>query len=482
MRAPASRISRTASSWRGRSSMITITSPIGVPFSLAISASVSPSGRSRSSRWARSLDVGHLLHVDARARVEHRAALGERDHRERVRQARGAAGRCPRAGRRRCRPRAASRRRSARRCRASAPRPSRPRRSRRCRPSGRCRAAGASRRPPRRRPPPSRRGPIQRERRSRRTRSCARARARGCGPASALREMSLMAPDPMENRQRSGFARDWTTRRRWSTTAQRSGRWRWSSPSRGAGRPRPRPLPADEPAGLGPRPHRGLRGPLAVRPRRRAGAAAARPGGASTTPSRRRAPSAATSPTCAATTRSTTWTRCASARSRCSPRDLSPAGPANASGFVWDLLSSTSTSTTRRCSRRSSSPSRGVRARSRGGAAGAALARPRMDACPVAAGRSRSATPATGFAYDNERPRHARRARPRSRSTARRSPTRAYAEFVDDGGYERPRAVDARRAGHWRARGLASARSTGPPTGGVRRFDRGRAARAGRCR
>ena len=61
MRAPAARISSTASSWRGRSSMITTTSPTAVPFSLAISSSVSPSGRSKSSRCARSFEVAILL-------------------------------------------------------------------------------------------------------------------------------------------------------------------------------------------------------------------------------------------------------------------------------------------------------------------------------------------------------------------------------------------------------------------------------------
>ena len=124
------------SSWRGRSSTTTITSRTSVPLRSATSSIVSPSGRSRSSRSAISLAAGDLLHVHARAGVEHRAALGERDHGQRVGHAvRGQ----PRAlqrvdrdvdlGRRR-------RRRRARRCRASAPRPSRPRRSPRCRPSG----------------------------------------------------------------------------------------------------------------------------------------------------------------------------------------------------------------------------------------------------------------------------------------------------------------------------------------------------------
>ena len=52
MRAPASRISFTCSSWRGRSSMITITSPTSTPFSFAIALTISPSGRSMSSTCA----------------------------------------------------------------------------------------------------------------------------------------------------------------------------------------------------------------------------------------------------------------------------------------------------------------------------------------------------------------------------------------------------------------------------------------------
>jgi hypothetical protein len=57
MRAPASRISFMYSSWRGRSSMITTMSPTATPFSFAISASVSPIGRSGSRRWAMPREV-----------------------------------------------------------------------------------------------------------------------------------------------------------------------------------------------------------------------------------------------------------------------------------------------------------------------------------------------------------------------------------------------------------------------------------------
>ena len=144
------------SSWRGRSSTTTITSRTSVPLRSATRPRVSPSGRSRSSRSARCSAAGHLLHVDARAGVEHRAALGQRDHRERVRAAVGGE------------PRALERvdgdvdlrRRAvadlARRCGASAPRPSPPRRSPRRRPCGRCGARRACRRRPPGRPPPCR--------------------------------------------------------------------------------------------------------------------------------------------------------------------------------------------------------------------------------------------------------------------------------------------------------------------------------------
>ena len=51
-RAPAAWIAASASAWRGRSSITTITSATSIPLRSAISASVSPSGRSRSSRSA----------------------------------------------------------------------------------------------------------------------------------------------------------------------------------------------------------------------------------------------------------------------------------------------------------------------------------------------------------------------------------------------------------------------------------------------
>ena len=129
-----------------------------------------------------------LLHVDGGAGEEHRAALGQRDHRQRVRLAdRGEAGPVDRVdgdvarrGRRRCR--------RPRRCRASAPRPSRPRRSRRRRPSRRCRASAASRR-----------------RRPGRRRSCRRARPTGPRRAPPPRSPGR-APAPGSGRVRSVIA------------------------------------------------------------------------------------------------------------------------------------------------------------------------------------------------------------------------------------------------------------------------------------
>ena len=83
MLAPTSRRASTASSWRGRSSMITVTSlgraalALGDPADHVLERIVEAEqvGRPRAGR--------DLLHVDAGARVEHGAALREGDHRER---------------------------------------------------------------------------------------------------------------------------------------------------------------------------------------------------------------------------------------------------------------------------------------------------------------------------------------------------------------------------------------------------------------
>ena len=72
------------SSWRGRSSMTTITSPI-------VDARRSATSRERLRERAVEVEqvgdvvaAGELLHVDARAGVEHRAALGQRDDGQRA--------------------------------------------------------------------------------------------------------------------------------------------------------------------------------------------------------------------------------------------------------------------------------------------------------------------------------------------------------------------------------------------------------------
>ena len=150
---------------------------------------------------------GHLVHVDARARVEHRAALGRARSRPASSAGRWRTARCPRAGRRRCPPAAASRRRSARRCRASAPRPSRPRRSPRRRPCARCRASAAWRPRRRRRPTPSRRGRSSARRRARRTRWSGPARARGCGRAGRRRRRASRHLDDARGLAALGVAR-----------------------------------------------------------------------------------------------------------------------------------------------------------------------------------------------------------------------------------------------------------------------------------
>ena len=142
-------------------------------------------GRVDVDRAAPARPDGDLLHVDDRAGVEHRAALGQRDHRHRAVAAH--------RGERRAVDRvdgdvdlrAGGRRRSARRCRASARRPSRPRRSRRSpsiatAPSTKRIASTAA----------GRRRSCRRARTSarprwRRPRSRGSVRARGCGPAAA---------------------------------------------------------------------------------------------------------------------------------------------------------------------------------------------------------------------------------------------------------------------------------------------------------
>ena len=168
----------------------------------------------------------------------------------------------------------------------------------------------------------------------------------------------------------------------------------------------------------------------------------------STTPPRRRAPSAATCPTCAATRRSPTWRRCASARSP------DPRRPRRRLHRLrcW---SSTSTSTTRRCCRRSSSPSRAC---TRPSARGPPARRPTGGVDRSRRRRSEIGFDGDGFAYDNERP--APRGRAARRSAIDRAP-------VTNGSLPRRSSRTAatgaascgRRTGwqHPRARGLGAA-------------------------
>ncbi len=187
-------------------------------------------------------------------------------------------------------------------------------------------------------------------------------------------------------------------------------------------RSRPPARPADEPAGLGPRAHRGLRGPVGL-PRGGQRAAAARPGRRlrrrrdaarrsrrASLPAPRRGPGVhgrgarAHARACSATSR------------RSSPR----------------CCSSTSTSTTRRCCRHCSSPSRACTRRG----APAPPAPPRSGALEVEGGTVEIGDAGAGFAYDNERPRHEVELAP---YRIDRAPVTnaAYREFVADDGYRR---------------------------------------------
>ena len=107
---------------------------------------------------------------------------------------------------------------------------------------------------------------------------------------------------------------------------------------RGAAQPR---LLADpQPARLGPRPHRQLRGALAGPASRRPRADATASSGASTTRSRTRARPATSCRSCAATSCAPTWTRSASARSTCSTASSSSDAddPLLRDGFVYELI------------------------------------------------------------------------------------------------------------------------------------------------
>ena len=84
MRAPASRHSRMRSAWRSRSRMTAVTSLTFSPSALATASRFAFDRRVEVDDVGRGRAGGDLLHVDARAGVEHRAALGHRDHRDRA--------------------------------------------------------------------------------------------------------------------------------------------------------------------------------------------------------------------------------------------------------------------------------------------------------------------------------------------------------------------------------------------------------------
>ena len=247
-------------------------------------------------------------------------------------------------------------------------------------------------------------------------------------------------------------------------TAQHNAPWRGRVAARGGARaharagrarvrrrPRPPARPADEPAGLGPRPHRRVRGPLGL-PRGRAASCCGPTSPRSTTPTRRRAPSAATCPTCAATRR-------VAYMDAVRERTLA-ALDAVVAVHRRDAASSTSTSTTRRCCRPCSSPSPAC---SRPSARGRP-ARPRAGSVAVAAAAGRDRRRGRGLRLRQRAPAPSRRAgrvpdRPRAGDQRRSS-----CEFVEDGGYRRRELWSRGGLGLPRARGLGAARCTGPPT------------------
>ena len=87
IRAPASRTSAISCSWRGRSRMHTVMSRTDSALTLATRADVLADRRGDVDGVDGVGADGDLVHVEDRRRVEHRAALGDREHRDRVRHA-----------------------------------------------------------------------------------------------------------------------------------------------------------------------------------------------------------------------------------------------------------------------------------------------------------------------------------------------------------------------------------------------------------
>ena len=197
---------------------------------------------------------------------------------------------------------------------------------------------------------------------------------------------------------------------------------------------------------MGPRPHRRLRGPLGVTAT--AGLDLLRPELAEVYDAVRDAARGARRPALPAPRRGA---RLHGRRARALARRCSTAtgGPF----IVGMLVASTSTSTTRRCSRRSSSRSPGVYAPRRAPSRRAAAATGELD---VRAGRSTMGADGDGFAYDNERPRHEVEL---AAFRIDRAPVTnaAYLEFVEDGGYRRRELWSEEGWAFRRARGLGAA-------------------------
>ena len=198
--------------------------------------------------------------------------------------------------------------------------------------------------------------------------------------------------------------------------------------------PRARPLAADEPAGLGSRPHRGVRGPVAGPPPRRPADAAR--GARRRLRRLRDAARAARRPSVPALRRGARLPgrRSASARSTCS----SAHGVGDGSPIPRAGGAPRAPAPRRRCCRRCSSRACRLRApaarrRRRGRRAATRAWRPSRSR----AGRSRSAPRPTASPTTTSGRRHARRACPASASGARRSRTARGWHFVEGGGYER---------------------------------------------
>ena len=176
---------------------------------------------------------------------------------------------------------------------------------------------------------------------------------------------------------RDGYADGARRRPRADAGAGRAGRRRG---------PRPRALADDEPAGLGPRPHRRLRGPVAVRTAPAAWSCCA--------PSCRRlrrlrdaARRARRHPaTCGRDDALRVHaSRCASARSTCSPADLAAEPALNADGVVCELVIQPRAPAQRDdAARRSRSPSRASSTRASAGAAPRSAARDRAASSTIA--------------------------------------------------------------------------------------------------